>query len=60
MADSIVPNYTLPPDAPWVMLMDCCVGGGEGAGGGAAGMQLLGAVTEVSLQAGLISPPSVK
>lgn len=41
MAGSIIPNYMLPPDAPWVMLMDCCVGGVEGAGGGGAGMQLL-------------------
>lgn len=30
MADSITPNYTLPPDAPRVMLMDGCVGGAEG------------------------------
>lgn len=41
MAGSIIPNYMLPPDAPWVMLMDCCVGGVEGAGGGGAGMQLI-------------------
>lgn len=37
MADSIIPNYMLPPDAPRVMLMDCCVGGVDGAGGGELG-----------------------
>lgn len=37
MAGGIIPNYTLPPDAPWVMLMDRCVGGVKGLGEGELG-----------------------
>lgn len=59
MAGSITPNYTLPPDAPWVMLMDGCVGGAGGEGEGAWDAAPA-AVAEGSLWAGFVCPPSAE